>query len=170
VGTSFYYGQIDDVEKRVTSFMPFSVTRVFTVRGTEWGVGADFSLDLGALRLRTEGIMRQRRFEDGKRPAITFGPPGSLEPDRNEFDSYMLAAYRLPWLGLEPFGYAELNHVVTMWGDEQAILGGGLNVHFTAFASLRTQLSRALFFDLDAPGSFSQHNMTLLYSRLVVAF
>jgi hypothetical protein len=55
-------------------------------------------------------------------------------------------------------------------GDEQAIVGGGLNVHFTPFASLKTQLARAMFFDLEKSGSFSDSDMTLLYSRLVVAF
>jgi hypothetical protein len=170
LGTSFYYGQIDDVEKRIVSFAPFRVQRDLVVEGTELGVGLDVSLDIDALRIRSEGILRVTRFTDGKRPAVALGPPGSTKPDNNEYDGYLLAAYRLPFWGLEPFVYGEYNHYVSPYGDEQAVLALGLNIHFSAFAQLKNEIARALFFDLNAHGRFSDNDMTLLFSRLAVAF
>jgi hypothetical protein len=170
VGTSFYYGQIDDITKTVTSFDPFHVQRDLIVEGTEVGAGVDVSLDVDALRIRSEWMMRATRYTDGKRPPIGAGPPGSVKPDANEYDGYLLAAYQLPFLGLEPFGYGEYDHFVSPYGDEQIVLALGLNIHFTAFAQLKTEVARVFFFDLDASGHFSDNNMTLLFSRLAVAF
>jgi len=170
IGASAYYGQIDDVAKRIDSFDPFHVASDLTVEGREVGLGLDLSLDVDSLRIRTEGVVHLVRYQDGKRPPVTFGMPGAFTPDQNEYDGYVLLAYRLPWLGLEPFAYGELNHVLSPYGDEQAMLSLGLNIHFTPFAQLKTQLSRALFFDLDGKGDFSRNDMTLLFSRLAVAF
>jgi hypothetical protein len=170
LGTSFYHGAIDDIEKRITSFQPFRVEREIVIEGTEWGVGLDLSLDVDALRIRTEAIMRQVRYEPGKRPQRTSTAPGTLTSDNNEYDAYLLFAYRLPFLGLEPFAYGEVNHFVSPYGDEQAVLALGLNIHFTPFAQLKTQIARVLFFDVNAEGAFSDNDMTLLFSRLVVAF
>jgi hypothetical protein len=169
-GTSFYYGQLDDVTKTIASFEPFMVEREIVIEGTEWGVGVDVSLDLDALRIRSEGILRQMRFEPGKRSLRTAGGPGARTPDNNEYDAYLLAAYQLPVLGLEPFAYGEYNHVVSPYGDEQMVLALGLNIHFTSFVQLKNELARVLFFDLDADGDFSDNNMTLLFSRLAIAF
>jgi hypothetical protein len=170
IGTSFYYGQIDDITKGIVSFDPFRVEREIIVEGTEAGVGVDFSLDLDALRIRSEAIMRATRYTDGKRPPLAAGPPGSKKPDNNEYDAYLLTAYRLPVWGLEPFLYGEYDHFVSPYGDDQAVLAVGLNIHFTAFAQLKTELARVLFFDLNAEGAFADNNMTLLFSRLAVAF
>ena len=170
LGVSFYYGQLDDIEKEIVSFDPFRIQRNFIVEGTEAGVGADFAVDVDALRIRSEAIMRAVRYEDGKRLPITIGPPGSLKPDNNEYDAYLLAAYRLPVWGLEPFAYGEFDHFVSPLGDDQLVIAGGLNIHFTEFAQLKTEVARVLFFDMNAEGSFSENNMTLLFSRLAVAF
>jgi hypothetical protein len=170
LGTSFYYGQIDDIEKTIVSFEPFRVDRDIIVDGTEWGVGVDLSLDVDALRIRSEGIMRQTRYEAGRRPPKAGAQPGATEPDNNEYDSYLLLAYQLPWLGLEPFGYGEYDHFVSPYGDDQAVLALGLNIHFTSFAQLKTEVARVLFFDLNADGDFADNDMTLLFSRLAVAF
>jgi hypothetical protein len=170
VGSSFYYGQIDDIDKRIASFAPFRVERDIIVEGTELGVGLDVSLDIAALRVRSEGVMRMTRYTDGKRPAFVMGPPGSRKADNNEYDAYLLAAYRLPFLGLEPFLYGEYNHVVSPYGDDQTVLALGLNIHFSPFAQLKNELARALFFDLNAHGHFADNDLTLLFSRLAVAF
>jgi hypothetical protein len=169
-GASAYYGQIDDVHKLVDSFEPFHVDSRLVVEGHEVGLGVDVALDLDALRVRAEGVMHMTRYEEGKRPPRSIAQPGALESDSNEYDSYLLVAYRLPWLGLEPFAYGELDHFVSPYGDEQAIASLGLNIHFTPFAQLKTQVSRAMFFDLDRDGDFGRNDMTLLYSRLAVAF
>ena len=169
-GASFYYGAIDDIEKNVTSFDPFRVERDLTVQGTEVSGGVDVSLDVGALRIRAEGVTRSTRYEPGKRPRLNFGPPGALRSDTNEYDSYLLFAYRLPWLGLEPYLYGELDHAPSLWGDEQAVIAPGFNVHFTPFAQLKTQVARVLFFDLDDAGAYGVNDLWLLFSRLAVAF
>jgi hypothetical protein len=172
LGTSFYYGQIDDISKSIVSFDPFKVDRQIILDATEWGVGADVSLDIDALRIRTEGILHEIRYEPGKREARRGTAPGSLTPDNNEYDAYLLFAYRLPVLGLEPFAYGEYNHFVSPYGDDQSVLGLGLNIYFTSFASLKTEVARVLFFDIDFKGdnSFSDNDMTLLFTRLAVAF
>jgi hypothetical protein len=156
--------------KRITSFDPFNVEREFVLEGTEAGVGLDVSLDFDALRIRSEGIMRVTRYTAGKRPPPSNAAPGTFKPDNNEYDGYLLAAYRLPVWGLEPFAYGEYNHFVSPYGDDQSVVGLGLNIHFTTFAQLKTEIARVLFFDLDADGPFSDNNMTLLFSRLAVAF
>jgi hypothetical protein len=140
------------------------------VEGEEVGLGLDLSLDIDSLRIRSEGVVHFVRYVDGRRPPVTVGRPDAFRPDQNEYDGYVLIAYRLPWLGLEPFAYGELNHFASLFGDEQAILSLGLNIHFTPFAQLKTQVSRALFFDLDEEGDFGRNDMTLLFSRLAVAF
>jgi hypothetical protein len=170
LGASVYHGSIDDVEKDITSFSPFSVKRTLTVDGVETGVGVDLSLDVDALRIRSEGVMRMTRFVDGKRPVIDLAQPGSFKPDNNEYDAYLLAAYQLPVWGLEPFVYGELNHFVSAWGDEQGSLSLGLNIHFTPYAQLKTQVSQVFFFDLNDKGRFSDNDFTLVFSRLAVAF
>ena len=172
LGTSFYYGQIDDIAKSIVSFAPFRVQRDFTVDGSEWGLGVDVSLDIDALRIRSEGLTHQIRFEPGKRPPRSGAAPGSTTPDNNQYDGYLLVAYRLPVLGLEPFAYGEYNHFVSPYGDDQSVLGLGLNIYFTSFAQLKTEVTRVLFFDIDAKGSnaFADNDMTLLFSRLAVAF
>lgn len=169
-GTSFYYGQLDDITKAITSFDPFHVAQTLTVQGIEWGVGADVSLDIDALRIRAEGITRITRYTDGKRPPVLSGPPGSQNPDNNEYDAYLLAAYRLPFLNLEPFLYGEYNHFVSPYGDDQAVLAIGLNIYFTPSVQLKNEVARVLFFDLNSHGAFSENDMTLLFSRLAVAF
>ena len=169
-GTSFYYGQIDDVTKGIVSFAPFMVERELVIDGTEWGIAADVSLDVDALRIRSEALMRQTRFEPGKRPPRSGGMPGATTPDNNEYDAYLLAAYQLPVLGLEPFAYGEYDHAVSPYGDDQMVLALGLNIHFTTFAQLKTEVARVLFLDLNDEGAFSDNNMTLLFSRLAVAF
>jgi hypothetical protein len=148
------------------------VERQFIIDATEWGLGADVSLDIDALRIRTEGIMHQVRYEPGKREPRRGAGPGSFAPDNNEYDTYLLLAYRLPVLGLEPFAYGEYNHYVSPYGDDQSVLGLGLNIYFTSFVQLKTEVTRVLFFDIDFEGDndFSDNDMTLLFTRLAIAF
>jgi len=169
-GVSAYYGQVDDIAKNITSFSPFTVKRDLIVNGTEWALGADVSLDVDALRIRVEGVMRNTRYDNGKHPPLELAMPGSTKPNNNEYDGYVLAAYQLPWLGLEPFAYGELNHFVSPYGDEQSALSLGLNIHFTPYAQLKTQVAKVYFFDLNDKGRFSDNDFILLFSRLAVAF
>jgi hypothetical protein len=101
---------------------------------------------------------------------VSEGPPGSQKPDNNEYDAYLLAAYRLPFLNLEPFLYGEYNHFVSPYGDDQVVLAVGLNIYFTPSAQLKNEIARVLFSDLDSHGPYSENDMTLLFSRLAVAF
>ena len=57
-------------------------------------VGADVSVDAGPLRLRTEGLARRIDYEPGKRGG---------SPDSWYTNGYVLAAYQLPWAGIEPY-------------------------------------------------------------------
>ncbi|HEV8245228.1 MAG TPA: hypothetical protein VGP93_05645, partial [Polyangiaceae bacterium] len=66
VGASGYYGTGSDVVKEVVSLAPFRVQTREVMAFREGAAGVDFSLDAGPLRVRTEGLIRDRKYEPGK--------------------------------------------------------------------------------------------------------
>ena len=101
-----------------------------TVSGTEKMLGADVSVDAGPLRLRTEGLVRRVDYEPGKRGG---------SPDSWYSNGYVLAAYQLPWAGIEPFAYFEAIHFASSLGDTVLLPSAGVNVHFNPNVQLKTQ-------------------------------
>ena len=170
LGASGFYGAFSDAVRNVVSYQPYQIVVNDSVEFTETGAGGDVSLDVGRLRLRAELAFRQVVYVDDRRPHEV-GEVGVFVPSHNEWDGYLLAAYRLPWWGLEPFVYAELFHTPTPYGDGSINLSVGLNVHFNAAAQLKVQ-----FMDLrgfDDPGSSPSpwhRDMQMLAARLVLAF
>jgi hypothetical protein len=133
------------------------------VSGTEKMIGADLSIDAGPLRLRTEGLVRRVDYEPGKRGGA---------PDSWYSNGYVLAAYQLPWAGLEPFAYFEAIHFVSALGDTVLLPSVGVNVHFNPNVQLKTQYGRAMFYDFvtkenRTPSDNNVHNIA---ARLVVSF
>ena len=169
VGISGYTGELDDRVKELTSINPLVIRENVTIRGREHVVGADASLDVGALRLRAEGVFRTMAYEDGHRP---HRGGGYYAPDRSAWDAYVLGAYRLPWFGLEPYLWFEAMQEANDFADTVLVPSAGLNVHFTPAVLLKTQFARVLFLD-----SFTESNrdpsaldLSYLTSRFVVSF
>jgi hypothetical protein len=136
LGTSFYYGKFQTVEKSIgLSNGNVGVVRKLTVEGTEMVGGADLSLDVGALRWRVEGTVNQTTYTEGKRPS--YG--GALRADAASLAIYSILAYQLPWLGLEPVAFVEFAHIPTPGiADKFLGIGTGLNLYITPSVIIRT--------------------------------
>jgi hypothetical protein len=165
LGTSGFYGTESNNEKRIVSVDPYRVETNELGAMREWALGADAAVDAGPLRVRTEGMVQRReKMEDS--------PRLGSEPDHYSSDGYVLAAYQLPWLGLEPYGYFEVMHYPSPFGDTALIPSAGLNVHFNAAAQLKTQYAHAMFYDfsVESERTPSDNNVHNLSARLVVSF
>jgi hypothetical protein len=169
VGLSGYTGELNDRVKRIESLAPLSILEDFVVRGHEWAGGADASLDWGPLRLRSEGVLRRITYEEGKRPDRG---GGMYAPDRYAWDTYALAAYRLPWLGLEPYLWFEVMHEPNSFGDTVYVPSAGLNIHFSPAVLLKSQFAHVMFADtvMESTRDPSQYNLSYITSRFVVSF
>jgi hypothetical protein len=114
----------------------FAVTKTDTVQYDEYGLAADLSLDVDALRIRAEYVMNRTQYSDGLRPQT---PSGNYEPDRIVANVYGIAAYRLPWLNLEPFVYVEYASRPTAFNNASAIYSGGIIEHIRAGIQFKFQ-------------------------------
>ncbi len=170
-GASGFIGHYDDKRRTVTSVDPYTVQVDTAVEFDERGAGGDVSLDVGRLRLRGEVAFRQVIYIDGRRD-LQWAQPGIYVPNHNEWDGYLLAAYQLPWLGLEPYLYAELYHYPSPLGDGQINLSAGLNIHFNAVAQLKVQFMD--FRSFDDPGRTKpspwKGDTQQIAARVVLAF
>lgn len=165
VGTSAFYGSERDNEKRVVSVDPYRVETEELGGMREWALAADTAIDAGPLRVRTEGMVQRRRKLDDL-------PRLGNEPDHFAWDGYALAAYALPWFGLEPYGYFEVMHAPSALGDTVLIPSVGLNVHFSAAAQLKTQYAHATFhnFVTESDHDPSNNDVGNVSARLAVSF
>lgn len=165
IGASGYYGSERDNEKRVVSVDPYRVETAELGAMREWAMGLDAAVDAGPLRVRTEGMVQRREKEEGSERL------GS-EPDHYSSDGYVLTAYQLPWLGLEPYAYFEVMHYPSPFGDTALIPSAGLNVHFNPAAQLKTQYAHAMFhdFSVEEDRTPSDNNVHNVSARLVVSF
>jgi hypothetical protein len=174
IGVSGFFGSQEDQKKVVTDSDPLVVERETLWSYEEQGLAADLSLDVGAFRLRAEVVFRQIFYGEGQRaPRFDFGPAVLLgdAADRRELGAYLLLAYKLPWLGLEPFLFVDFTKWPTPLGDALIIPSIGLNIHFTEATLLKIQYSHARFFDLhehdtNALGGY----VHFVAGRLVMAF
>ena len=170
LGASGYWGTYSDFQPALTSFTPLTYSTPEVVAYEEGGVGADVSLDIGKLRLRSELVVQHRTYEQGKRDAGIF--PGSFEPDFTLLGVYVLASYRLPVLGLEPYLYFEHDEGFIPLDQNVAGVSGGLNIHFTPWTELKLQYQYIRLYD--SSGYYHRDNTGdythFAESRLVVAF
>jgi hypothetical protein len=173
IGVSAYAGNAED--KAVT----FSAAGVPIASSTweydEYVVGADFSLDAGGTRIRTEAVMQRQIYEPGKRENALFSF-GGKSADGYRLSAYLVAAQQLPILGLEPYLMLEGLRGPNNVADTVGVVSGGLNIHFSPVTQLKMQGVRVLFWNMrDDPRSENgipptEFNHTILTSRLVVAF
>jgi hypothetical protein len=164
-GASAYYGPETDTQKRIVSVAPYRLEVEEVGHMHEWSVAADVAVDAGPVRLRTEGMVKRRYAVEGR-------PRLHQQPDAYYWDGYVLGAYALPWLGLEPYVYFEAMHSPSDLGDTVLIPSAGINVHFSPAAQLKTQYGHASFHDFSVkenrnPADNNVHNVN---ARLVVSF
>ncbi|HEY0481065.1 MAG TPA: hypothetical protein VGD37_26300 [Kofleriaceae bacterium] len=166
-GLSFMHGSYSDQQHNI-DLMTDSIVRPEVIAYTESGVAADASIDLGALRLRSEITLRRIDYENGKRET-SFAAPNSYVPDSLQTDVYALMAYRIPNTRFEPYLYFEAYHVPTPIGDLMAVASAGLNVYFTPSVQLKLQYShtRWLYTD-DLSVQSDVHDFTA--GKFVMAF
>jgi hypothetical protein len=152
LGVSGYWGRYLDQERQFTPAGPSLLALRDVVDYTEAVLGFDVALDLGALRVRSEAVLRWVNYKDGK-SEMFINMDGSLPylPNRLEYAGYVMAAYRTPWR-LEPYVEAELaskSNVVPRWSGEAhsssvdvtaLFLSVGLNVELTTHMLLKAQL------------------------------
>ncbi len=155
------------------SLVDYTFERREEVAYRETSVGADLSLDVGALRLRSELVYKIYRGETGKREPA-FDRPYLAIPDHDETAFYVLGAYRLPWWGLEPFLYFEVYRFPTPLSDGQLMPSVGLNIHFTTTVQLKTQYQYFRFVNFDDlfsdEAALRNQDTHILACRLVIAF
>jgi hypothetical protein len=168
LGSSFYWGRVTDIEKNIASVSPSLKIHWDTVLDyTETVIGGDVSLDVGNLRLRSEGYFRRLTYKPGKHAALE--APGYYRSNAHEYDAYVLAAYALP-AGFEVFLYSEYWHFLQSVGSDVMILGAGLTYRLTATAQIKAQFNRALFYDFSTGDDHSGNNFSSIYARFIVAF
>jgi hypothetical protein len=171
LGLSALTGRFSDIQRTVTGFAPFSVRFDEVIAYREVDVGLDLSLDIGRLRLRSELSRGQYVYETGKRPVDYTSPAFGKLADSVQLDWYGLAAYRLPWLNLEPFLYFEVFRWPTGLGQGYVTPSAGLNVYFTPAAQLRIQYVRDYFYkEFSGLVRAPEYDKSLFTARLVLGF
>lgn len=169
-GLSGYTGRYESVQK-VIGLRPgggFAVSENESIAFSDYAAAVDASLDIGELRLRAEGVSRWKFFEDGKRTSYL---PGSFDADQNTFGAYLLAAYRLPWYGLEPLVQTEIFRFSLPLGEYALRPSIGLNIYFDPAVVLRFSYTYSRLFDIEGPErTLSFNYLHSLAARLSIAF
>jgi hypothetical protein len=171
IGLSGLTGRNVDQVRVVQSLLPYRVGRQQTVSYRESTGGLDLSLDAGPLRLRAEYAIRRVDYAPGQRDTH-YDVPNAFNANRLEWNTYVLAAYQLPWLGLEPFVYGEIYRVPTFLSEGAIMPSAGFNIHFNTYAQLKTQYMMVHFTELPDifSGKYKEHDVHVLSTRLVLAF
>ncbi len=177
-GASYHHGRVSDKIVDITGAPPVTESITFNNYESEAYVenimGVDISVDVGDLRIRSEATAQLRRFEEGKRRNVGISSPipGAQYADYWRKSVYGLVAYQLPWWGLEPYFYGEVMQQDWELPDGLAMIAPGLNIRFNPSAQLKTQFTRAIFFNWkhEKPGDESFNNVTSVLARLVLAF
>ena len=153
--------------------LPYQTFRVDSdalVEFAEWGAAGDIALDAGPFRLRAEFVSNRTDYTNGLRAQTMV--PNTFYPDRLRFGAYTIAAYRLPWLGLEPYVYVERDHRPDGTSTGTTLLSGGLNINLTPSARLKFQYYHVFVIDAtnDAYWRKNLNDFDLIDARFVVAY
>jgi hypothetical protein len=164
LGVSGYWGSSEDAEHTVTG------SRSTKFAFTEYSVAGDLSLDIGALRIRSELVVNWTIYKDGERQELL----GLKMADTMRLGTYIVFAYRLPWLGLEPLAMLEwLRYPIprALPVGEGVLMGSvGLNAYFTPATMLRTQFGLAHGVDLSANPVDAKGLLYQCVARLITSF
>lgn len=189
-------GQVDITDNKAVGFRLFASTRVphpmkFGISGywgtserdtrslgsrviemafKEYALSGDASLDLGRLRIRSELVASWTIYDDFKRQNLF----GLQFADNLRVGSYAMAAYQLPWWGLEPLFMVEyLRFPVPRplpLGRGLFMPSVGLNAYFTATTMLRSQFALGHGVDRGPNPVNSNGFLYQAVMRLVTAF
>lgn len=172
VGATYHHGVVRDKQVNIVGFNPVRFDTPSTWEYTENVGGLDVSVDIGDTRIRSEGILSHVEYTPGKQESAGSIVPGAIQPNRFRIGAYLLVAHQLPWWGLEPYLYAELNQQPWVVADGLFMPSAGLNVRFNPSTLLKLQYAPSYFFNWkhEAPGEASLNNVTSYMGRLVVAF
>ncbi|MBN2573969.1 MAG: hypothetical protein JXP73_05330 [Deltaproteobacteria bacterium] len=148
----------------------YSNTRV--VEGTLFTVGGDLALDFRGFRLRSEVVMYQVRYAEGKRALAADDLRGGYAPDMRNLNFYLIAAYRV-WR-LEPYFLSD----VTALSPARALLDkawglvAGVNLYLRPNVIFKPAILHAMFFKKDDTGPLpaSAQNFDEFVATLVWAF
>jgi hypothetical protein len=168
-GLAGYTGRYSQTVVNASTQALLAFTEKEVVAYRQWDVGADISLDIHAFRFRTEVALERLDYASGK-PELAWGIPGSYWPNRTMWGWYTIGAYQLPWLGLEPYLSCELYRFPSPLSEAIAVPGFGLNIHFNTEVQVKTQYTRAYFFDFNGAHDHSDQNTSMLATRLVIAY
>ncbi|HEX2677672.1 MAG TPA: hypothetical protein VHM19_13565 [Polyangiales bacterium] len=130
-GASIYKGSTENFDKSAAILPDGSpgVTRTETLAYDELDGAGDVSLDLGALRVRSELAAHRIVYKPGKR-MMAFGAPSA---NTTALGGYLLLAYKLPWYGVEPLLEGELMRYPTLvTGEAVLVPGGGFNIYLNS--------------------------------------
>ena len=171
LGLSGLTGRYSDTQANVTSYVPFKSQFDEVVAYRETVAGADLSLDIGGFRLRSELSRAQKVYENGKRDVDYMSINLGKSADSVVWDWYALAAYRLPWIPVEPYLYCEYFKWPTALGEGYMAPSVGVNVYFTTYAQLKVQYIQDLYFKkLSTFDRASEYDKKLLVARLILGF
>ncbi len=135
--------------------------------------GADVSWDHGNLRVRFESMAWRLDFTRGQRYP-SFNTPSELglrTPSSWVLSCYWLAAYRLPWLGFEPYLTLDVTRVDWPLGDLVVGPWAGLNVHLKPGIIVKFQGGKVFFRDVWTKGRDESRNDTAAVTgKFVLAF
>ena len=169
-GVSGFYGTTQNYDKMpgADAMGRAVLLRKETIAYHELTGGVDVSLDIDALRVRMELFARRIVYEQGKRETTIAVPNAS----QVQSAGYVMFAYRLPWLGLEPLLVAEFLRQPTVLFGEVVITGSaGLNVYFNSALTLRLQYCYTQVVDFeDTSRDHSDYYLHILASRLILAY
>jgi hypothetical protein len=163
LGLSGYVGNSENVPT-------VSTGRKSTVSFEEHAFSSDLSLDIGALRIRSELVASWTYYDPGKRVTL-LGVPLA---DTMRLGTYLMVAYQLPWYGIEPLLMCEVLRVqvprIVPIGEGVYMPAVGVNVYFTETTMLRTQFSMAKGFDFSSNPVHSTEHAYQAVARLITAF
>jgi hypothetical protein len=175
IGASGYWGTFEDAELNVTSLTPLMIARTFPVQGEEGVMGVDVSLDYQDFRLRAEYVLGRRWYWGAAYPLafsdVGLAVPNIYVPSFWDQNGYLLASYRLPWLGLEPYVFFEYEHHPSTLMDTVLTPSLGLNVYFNAQVQLKLQWNHTFYVVLASPfiGNPADNDVDNFQARLVMA-
>jgi hypothetical protein len=186
LGASGYFGTYVDKQKKIdpagaTSLASDNLfTWVETLNYSEYILGIDVALDLGALRLRSEGVFRWVNYNHSADEQFITAD-GSIQylPSRLEWSAYVLGAYRTPWR-IEPYLEVELaskSFSLPRWAaptratsaDYATVFTSfGFNLRLTTHALVKTQLVWIRSYD----GHFGHKGVDfpVIFARIVQSF
>jgi len=170
LGLSGLTGRYSDTQSSVT-YTPFSSQFNEVVAYREIDTGLDLSLDIGAFRLRSELSRSQRVYDQGKRDVDVWSTGFGQSADVVVWDWYLLAAYRLPWIPVEPYLYYEYYRWPSGLGEGYMSPSVGVNVYFTTYAQLKLQYIKHLYFkELSSLDRTPEYDKSIFVARLVLGF